>query len=185
MSTSSASEAKLEWIVSYSSGQMETPDLKVFYNNYSERITAIDSLAEFTSASGDDLTAEALELIGELIDDGAIPENWASDTEGTLEVLQSEGSTSSICSYPLMLTLYTPSTKASIPPPRATSESSTKRNSTARCTIRSHWAVKKVISASFQPVLRGSKPHRLMKKRCSAWPNKVPFSTVTSMRFCR
>ncbi len=86
-----ASEAKLEWIVSYSSGQMETPDLKVFYNNYSERITAIDSLAEFTSASGDDLTAEALELIGELIDDGAIPENWASDTEGTLEVLQSEG----------------------------------------------------------------------------------------------
>ena len=86
-----ASEAKLEWIVSYSSGQMETPDLKVFYNNYSERITAIDSLAEFTSASGDDLTAEALELIGELIDDGVIPENWASDTEGTLEVLQSEG----------------------------------------------------------------------------------------------
>ncbi len=86
-----ASEGKIEWIISYSSGKMETPDLKVFYNNYSERVTAIDSLAEFTASDGSSVSAEALELIAELIDDGAISENWASDTEGTLGALQAEG----------------------------------------------------------------------------------------------
>ena len=96
-----ASEAKIEWILSYSAGQMETPDLKVFYNNYSERITAIDSLAEFTSSTGEDLTPDALNLISELIDDGAISANWASDTEGTLEVLQSEGLDISSLSVPI------------------------------------------------------------------------------------
>lgn len=86
-----ASDATIEWIVSHSAGRMETPDLKVFYNNFGERITAIDSLASFTGGDGTDVTADALELIAELIDDGAIPENWTSNPGEVIDALQGEG----------------------------------------------------------------------------------------------
>ena len=86
-----ASKAQIEWVVSHSVGKMETPDLKVFYDNFSELITPIDSLASFTDANGIDLTLDALELIDELIDDGILPENWTTDSDATLDILQSQG----------------------------------------------------------------------------------------------
>lgn len=86
-----AVDGQLQWTLSYSKGRMETPDLKVFYNNFSERLTTVDSLASFTAADGSDLTADALELINELIDDGQIPENWANDPDALIEALNNDG----------------------------------------------------------------------------------------------
>lgn len=85
------SKGRIEWGLSLSQGTMKTPDLKVFYNNKAENITAIDSLAQFTGENGEDLTDVALELIGELIDDGEISQNWSQDTESTLIALQNQG----------------------------------------------------------------------------------------------
>lgn len=86
-----ATDGQISWVVSYSQGRMETPDLKVFYNNFSERFTTVDSLASFTGANGEDLTADALELIGELIDDGQISEDWVNNPEEVIAALNNDG----------------------------------------------------------------------------------------------
>lgn len=86
-----ASEGQVSWTASYSEGRMETPDMKVFYNNFSERITPIDSLASFTGADGSDLTAEALERINEMVSDGVLPGDWATNPEAAVAALANQG----------------------------------------------------------------------------------------------
>lgn len=86
-----ASEGQIAWTASYSEGRMETPDMKVFYNNFSERITPIDSLATFLTADGTDVTADALERIAEMVSDGVLPSDWANDPAAAVAALANQG----------------------------------------------------------------------------------------------
>lgn len=86
-----ASEGQIAWTASYSEGRMETPDMKVFYNNFSERITPIDSLASFVTADGTDVTADALERINEMVSDGVLPADWANNPEAAVAALANQG----------------------------------------------------------------------------------------------
>ncbi len=86
-----ATEGQISWTASYSEGRMETPDMKVFYNNFSERITPIDSLSTFTTSDGTDVTADALDRIAEMVSDGVLPEDWANNPEAAIAALANQG----------------------------------------------------------------------------------------------
>lgn len=90
-----ASEISVNWTASRSEGELSTPDLRTFFNNYIDNEVILTDEAEFIGPDGtayDPETTEAiLNEINGLISDGVLGSNWSNDIEGTLATLDSEG----------------------------------------------------------------------------------------------
>ena len=90
-----ANEISMNWTVSRSEGEMKTPDLRTFFNNYIDNEIVLQDDAVFYDEAGaayDSTTTSA--ILGEingLISDGVLGTDWASDVEGTLQTLADEG----------------------------------------------------------------------------------------------
>lgn len=90
-----ANEISMNWTVSRSEGEMKTPDLRTFFNNYIDNEIVLQDDAVFYDESGaayDSTTTSA--ILGEingLISDGVLGTDWANDVDGTLQTLADEG----------------------------------------------------------------------------------------------
>lgn len=90
-----ANEISLNWTVSRSEGEMKTPDLRTFFNNYIDNEIVLQDQAAFYDDSGalydSTTTAAILGEINGLVSDGVLGTDWATDVEGTLQTLEEEG----------------------------------------------------------------------------------------------
>ena len=90
-----ANEISLNWTVSRSEGQMQTPDLRTFFNNYVDNEVVLTDQAVFYDEDGTAYDAQTTEaILGEiddLVSDGVLTSDWASDIDGTLATLDDEG----------------------------------------------------------------------------------------------
>lgn len=80
-----ASETEIRWTASHSAGRLNTPDLRVFFNNF-DTATVVTS----TAFQGLDTTYTEdvmLDQINYLIGEGILGEDWANDPQGTVEEL--------------------------------------------------------------------------------------------------
>lgn len=80
-----ASKTEIRWTASHSAGRLNTPDLRVFFNNF-DTATVVTN----TSFVGVDTlynNEEILDEIAYLVGEGVLGSNWASDPEGTVEAL--------------------------------------------------------------------------------------------------
>jgi TonB-dependent receptor len=80
-----ASETEIRWTASHSAGRLNTPDLRVFFNNY-DTATVITSTV-FTGLDTTYTEEEMLSQINYLIGEGELNANWASDPAGTVATL--------------------------------------------------------------------------------------------------
>ena len=89
------SEISVNWTASRSEGELSTPDLRTFFNNYIDNEVLLTDEAEFIGPDGaayDQATTEAiLSEINGLISDGVLGSDWSNDIQGTLDILDSEG----------------------------------------------------------------------------------------------
>jgi TonB-dependent receptor len=86
-----STRGKLEWGTGYAAGRMQTPDLRVFYNNYEPRFTPNLDAVQITSPEGLDITSEVLPVISQLVQDGILGPNWFQDIDATTQALFVEG----------------------------------------------------------------------------------------------
>ena len=90
-----ANEISLNWTVSRSEGQMQTPDLRTFFNNYVDNEVVLTDQAVFYDEDGTAYDAQTTEaILGEiddLVSDGVLTSDWANDIDGTLATLDDEG----------------------------------------------------------------------------------------------
>jgi TonB-dependent receptor len=80
-----ASETEIRWTASHSAGRLNTPDLRVFFNNY-DTATVITSTV-FTGLDTTYTEEDMLDQINYLIGEGELNANWASDPAGTVATL--------------------------------------------------------------------------------------------------
>ena len=80
-----ATDTEIRWTASHSAGRLNTPDLRVFFNNF-DTATVVTS----TVFAGLDTTYNNEEILGEidyLINEGILNADWANDPEGTVNEL--------------------------------------------------------------------------------------------------
>lgn len=80
-----ATKTEIRWTVSHSAGRLNTPDLRVFFNNYDTATVVMSTLF-----AGIDTTYSNEEILGEidyLVNEGVLNANWANDPSGTADEL--------------------------------------------------------------------------------------------------
>lgn len=80
-----ASETEIRWTASHSAGRLNTPDLRVFFNNF-DTATVVTSTT-FTGLDSMYSEADVLEEIDYLINEGILGSDWANDPQGTVAEL--------------------------------------------------------------------------------------------------
>ena len=86
-----ATDAKIRWTASHSQGTLNTPDLRVFFNNYQEETLTFADQATFHGPDGQYSMDDLEDVIDDLVDDGAIPADWGSDLDLVIEEINNEG----------------------------------------------------------------------------------------------